>query len=321
VTGGAGFIGSHIIETLLELNQKVVCLDNFETGKRSNLATLKSTLGEDLWSNFHLVEGDIREMADCLKACSGIDFVLHHAALGSVPLSIEKPELCHAVNVVGSENIFHAAKQSGVKRVIYASSSAVYGDEQSVPAIETRIGTALSPYAESKHANELSAAALADSEMAIVGLRYFNVVGPRQDPNGAYAAVIPRWIEQFKQGGEPSIFGNGETTRDFCPVQNVVQANLSSALCQLPSELNSPVCNVALGKATSLNELYYILRDHIASQQECSPDLQPSYAPEREGDVRHSCADISFAKHTIEFAPSLSLKLGLSQTVNWYLQQ
>ena len=319
VTGGAGFIGSHLIECLLQMDQEVVCLDNFSTGSRENLNEILKSVGEQAWSNFTLVEGDIRQPDDGAQACAGVDIVLHHAALGSVPLSIEQPELCHNVNAVGSENIFQAAAKVGAGRVVYASSSAVYGDEQAVPAIESRIGNPLSPYATSKHANEIAAEQLATRKMAIVGLRYFNVVGPRQDPNGAYAAVIPRWISEFMGGVQPQVFGDGETTRDFCPVANVVQANLSAALCTLPDGENAPVFNIAMGNAISLNELFVILRDQIAAQGRCSKELQPVYGAERDGDVRHSCAAISSAETTISYQPCQTLEQGLSDTVNYYL--
>jgi len=301
------------------MDQEVVCLDNFATGRHANLNEIHKSVGEQAWSNFTLSEGDIRQPDDCAQACAGVEIVLHHAALGSVPLSIEQPELCREVNAVGSENIFQTAAKEGVGRVVYASSSAVYGDEQAVPAIESRIGKSLSPYASSKHANEIAAEKLATRQMAIVGLRYFNVVGPRQDPAGAYAAVIPRWISEFIEGDQPQVFGDGETTRDFCPIANVVQANLSAALCALPTGEASPVCNIAMGSATSLNELFVILRGHIAAQGWCSRELQLVYGAERDGDIRHSCADITSAETTIGYQPCQTLEDGLNDTVNYYL--
>ncbi len=325
VTGGAGFIGSHIVETLLELGQEVICLDDFSTGKQANLDHVRSRVSDEAWGRFQLIRGDIRNDEVCKKSCEAVDFVLHLAAQGSVVLSMENPALTHDVNVNGSARMLEAATEAGVKRFIYSSSSAVYGDETAVPALEDCLGTPLSPYAASKLIGEILAKNWSRSlGLSTVGLRYFNVVGSRQDPDGAYAAVIPRWIHELKSGIQPTINGDGKTTRDFCPVADVVHANLAAALVELPLSDDpglapSLVCNIALGSATSLNELFVLLRDGVAERGGPCADMEPLYGSFRDGDILHSTADIQCAIEGINYAPKLSFTEGLAETLDWFL--
>ncbi len=317
VTGVAGFIGSHLLETLLGLGQQVVGLDNFATGHAHNLDQVGAAVGDVAWAHFRLIEGDIRDDKTCAAAVAGVDCVLHHAALASVPESIENPRLYHDVNVTGFVNVLEAARSAAVERFVYASSSAVYGDEQRMPAVEDRIGRPLSPYALTKSLNEQYAHLYATAYgYPSIGFRYFNIFGPRQDPNGAYAAVIPRWIDALSKGEPCVINGDGETTRDFCHVANVVQANLLAATTDDPCALDR-VYNVAMGEATTLNELFVLLRDGLAQQDPRIGDAKPVYGPERAGDVRHSVADVGRIGAALRFAPEnqLSVAIGSMQAL------
>ncbi len=314
VTGCAGFIGSHLLEELLRLGQEVWGLDDFSTGHPRNLEEVRSLVGPEGWGRFHFLEGDLRDPEACREAVREVEFVLHHAALVSVPASLERPALAHAINVDGFQTLLEAARAVPCKRFVYASSSAVYGDEDTVPAREERIGAPLSPYAASKRINEIQAGLVSRCfGLPTAGLRYFNVMGPRQDPEGAYAAVIPRWTLQFLRGERPRIFGDGSTTRDFCPVADVVQANLRAALA--PAELLGGVFNIGLGHATTLEELFVLVRDALAELGLACAEVRPIHAPFREGDVLHSCADIDRARTRLGFQPSIGIESGLRATV------
>lgn len=319
ITGVAGFIGSNLLEALLKLNQQVVGLDNFATGYARNLEQVREEVGPQAWQNFTNREGDIRDLEDCRRACAGVDYVLHHAALGSVPRSIEDPLATHEANVTGFVNMLVAARDAGVKRFIYAASSSTYGDHPGLPKVEDVIGRPLSPYAVTKYANELYADVFARCYgVTSIGLRYFNIFGPRQDPDGAYAAVIPRWIAQFL-GGEPAtINGDGETSRDFCYVENAIQANLLAATTENPEALNQ-IYNVAVAERTTLNELFELER--VLLMERCSwvRDYRPRYTEFREGDVRHSQADISKAQKLLNYAPTHRIGEGLKQAMDWYI--
>jgi len=308
VTGGAGFIGSHIVEKLLSLDQEVRILDDLSTGKEANLAHLPSD------GALELLQGDLRDQAVCQQAVVGVDRIIHLAAMGSVPLSIERPETCHDINVTGTLNLFLAAQAAGVKRVIYASSSAVYGDDTLPHKVEESIGHSLSPYAASKRMNEIYAKTLYTCYgLEVVGLRYFNVFGPRQDPKGAYAAVIPQWIAAMKNGGEVRINGDGETSRDFCFVQDVVQANLLAAMTGL-SQSFGDVFNVGLGSATTLNQLFATLQT-LVQEQDGKTVAEAVYGDYRAGDIRHSCADTTKVRNVLGFSPEHSVADGLRITV------
>lgn len=313
VTGAAGFIGSHLAHALLALGQHVVGLDNFATGSRRNLLQVEAARSGT--AQFRFIEADIRDVSACDAACTGVDYVLHQAALGSVPRSIERPLDTHAANVDGTLNVFLAALRAKVRRVVYASSSSVYGDEPGLPKREPRIGEPLSPYAASKRMNEIYAGVLARTHgLSAVGLRYFNVVGARQDPDGPYAAVVPRWVAALAQGTRPVINGDGETTRDFCPVQNVVQANLLAATAA--GELSGRVYNVALGSQTSLNQLYALLRAGMHARGFDCAQLEPEYREFRAGDVRHSLADTSAAQCDLGYQPQVTLAQGLEAVMD-----
>jgi UDP-N-acetylglucosamine/UDP-N-acetylgalactosamine 4-epimerase len=314
VTGVAGFIGSNLLEDLLGLGQTVIGLDNFATGHSHNI---DEALGRKDSPGFRLIEGDIRDLATCRSACEGVDYVLHHAALGSVPWSIEDPLETNSVNVNGFLNILLAAREAGVKRVVYASSSAVYGDIADYPQVEERVGRALSPYAASKATNETYAQSFqASYGLQTIGLRYFNVFGRRQDPAGAYAAVIPRWIDGLLHGTPCQIFGDGETTRDFCYIANVVQANLLAALAEEPATCQS--YNVACGHAISLNELFALIRDQLAVADPIMANSKPRYEPYRAGDIRFSCAAIEKARQMLSFVPTHGVAEGISEAFQWY---
>lgn len=317
VTGGAGFIGSHLIETLLELGQQVAALDNFSTGHRRNLEDLLSANPD--WTNqLRIFEGDLENPGRCLEAAAGVDHILHQGALGSVPRSMEDPLASHQSNATGTLNLFEAARRAGVKRVVYASSSAVYGDEPNLPKVEERTGNLLSPYAATKAVDEVYANAYSRAYgMEFAGLRYFNVFGPRQDPEGPYAAVIPIWVSAMLRGEPIVIYGDGETTRDFTYVANVVQANLLAATVPTLAD-PSRVFNVAIGGQTSLNQLFAALRDQLRLLR---PDLKipdPVYRDFRPGDVRHSLADYSRAREELGFAPTHDLATGLALAMEWY---
>jgi len=319
VTGVAGFIGSNLLEALLRLNQKVTGLDNFSTGHRHNLEQVKELVGPEAWSNFNFIEGDIRNLEDCRTACRNVDFVLHEAALGSVPRSIEDPILANDNNISGFLNMLVAARDSSVKRFVYASSSSIYGDNPDLPKEESMIGRPLSPYAVTKYVNELYADVFARCYgTEVVGLRYFNVFGPRQDPNGAYAAVIPQWVAALIKNQPLRINGDGETSRDFCFVDNVVQANLLSALVGDAEAVNQ-VYNVALNERTSLNQLYAMMRSLLLEQFPHLEKHRPEYVDFREGDVRHSQADIAKAAKLLGFHPTHRIDQGLKQAMDWYV--
>jgi len=313
VTGAAGFIGSHLVESLLKLNQKVVGLDNYSTGFAVNIEEVRNQVSPLQRRSFRMIEGDITQPADCRKACRGVDYVLHQAALGSVPRSFENPLKTHLANTTGFLEILLAAHRANVKRVVYASSSSVYGDEKTLPKKEPRTGTPLSPYAVSKAMDELYAAVFGTGYgQEIVGLRYFNVFGPRQDPNGPYAAVIPQWIQALLSDKKTHVNGDGKTSRDFCYVANAVQANLLAATSdQGPGR----TYNVAVGARTTLNQLHRQLRKLTEAKD------RPQHREFREGDVRHSLADISLAKRELDFRPTHTLEQGLEQTVPWYRAQ
>ncbi|WP_281405387.1 NAD-dependent epimerase/dehydratase family protein, partial [Methylosinus sporium] len=321
VTGVAGFIGSNLLETLLELDQRVVGLDNFATGHRRNLDEVKSLVGPEQWRRFDFIEGDIRDLDACRRACDGVDYVLHQAALGSVPRSIADPVVTNGVNVAGSVNMLVAARDAGVERFVYAASSSTYGDHPALPKVEDAIGRPLSPYAVTKLVNELYAEVFARCYgMKTIGLRYFNVFGPRQDPNGAYAAVIPRWTAAMIAGDAVYIYGDGATSRDFCYVANAVEANLLAATTANPPG-SSQVYNVAVGDRTSLNELYAALRGLLAPSFPHLRRAEPIYRDFRPGDVRHSQADIGKAATHLGYAPAYRIGEGLSLAMPWYIAQ
>lgn len=320
VTGAAGFIGSHLAERLLACGQTVVGMDNFSTGKRANLAEVGERLGAEVWSRFELIEGDIRDPDRCRAACQDVEIVLHQAAIGSVPRSIADPQSTHATNVSGFVNMLDAARSAGVRRFVYASSSSVYGSDTTLPKREDRIGEPLSPYAASKLADEIYAGVFARCYgVGVVGLRYFNVFGARQDPDGPYAAVIPRWIAAIAGGREVTIHGDGTTSRDFCHVDNVVQANLLAALAADPGAINT-VYNVAVGQRSSLDALFRLL-DGLLRDQAGGIGLRPTYGPFRAGDVRHSIADVRKAREWLGYTPDFGLEEGVRRSLPWYLSR
>ena len=319
ITGVAGFIGSNLLETLLKLGQRVVGLDNFITGHRPNLDEVRTLVTPAQWKNFTFIEGDIRSPADCRAACNGADYVLHNAALGSVPRSLKDPLLTNECNVTGFLNMLVAAREAGVKRFTYAASSSTYGDHPGLPKVEENIGRPLSPYAVTKYVNELYADVFARCYgMQTVGLRYFNVFGPRQDPQGAYAAVIPRWIAGMICNEPVEIYGDGETFRDFCYVENVLQANLLAATAQNPEAVNR-VYNVALGDRTTLNELFEMIRVLLAERFEHLQSYKPQYRDFRAGDVRFSQADIGRARSLLGYAPTHRVADGMRAAIEWYV--
>lgn len=320
ITGVAGFIGSNLLQSLLELGQRVVGVDNFLTGYRHNLDQVRELVGPGAWRGFELIEGDVRDMAVCRQACDRADYVLHQAALGSVGRSLDDPLLCNDINITGQLNMLEAARHAGVRRMVYAASSATYGDHPGLPKQEQHIGCALSPYALTKYVNELYAGVYARCYgLETIGLRYFNVFGPRQDANGAYAAVIPQWIAAMIGKRQLVINGDGETSRDFCYVANAVQANLLAAMTIKPAAVNQ-VYNVALNARTSLNELYLLLHELLVERHAHLRDYQPQYAPSRPGDVRHSQADIAKATSLLGYLPTHDLRRGLKQALRWYEQ-
>lgn len=320
VTGAAGFIGSNLLETLLKLDQKVVGLDNFSTGHQHNLDIVKQQVG-DKWDNFSFYASDIRNPEDCQEACNNVDIVLHQAALGSVPRSIESPIVTNQSNIDGFLNMLVAARDNNVQRFVYAASSSTYGDHPGLPKQEDHIGKPLSPYAVTKYVNELYADVFARTYgLKSIGLRYFNVFGPRQDPNGAYAAVIPKWFDRLITDQPCQINGDGETSRDFCFVDNAVQANLLAGCTENIDAVNT-IYNVAYGQRTTLNELYNAIRDILAQQFPHTMGKEPDYQDFRPGDVRHSLADISRAQTLLGYAPSHSAQQGLKETANWFVKQ
>jgi UDP-N-acetylglucosamine 4-epimerase len=319
ITGIAGFIGSSLLEDLLALGQKVVGVDNFSTGHQSNLDdVLSRSSGGD--AQLKMIEGDIRDLKTCRDACEGADFVLHHAALGSVPWSIDDPLKTNAVNVDGFVNMLVAAKDAGVERFVYASSSAVYGDTPANPQVEETLGRPLSPYAASKTTNETYAVAFQMTYgLQTVGLRYFNVFGRRQDPAGAYAAVIPRWIASLLGDERCRIFGDGETTRDFCYIANVVQANLLAATVS-EEGATGRAYNIACAESVSLNQLFRMMRDRLAIEQPRFAKMEPQHEPFRPGDVRFSCANIDTARRMLSYSPTHTVSQGLADALEWYLE-
>lgn len=319
VTGCAGFIGSNLLETLLKLDQHVVGLDNFATGHQHNLDEVRATVGAERWARFEFIAGDIRDISACEQATKGVDYVLHQAALGSVPRSLNDPLTSNEVNVSGFLNMLTASHRSGVESFVYAASSSTYGDHPGLPKVEERIGKPLSPYAVTKYVNELYADVFARCYgFRTIGLRYFNVFGKRQDPNGAYAAVIPKWIDSMIVGEPIHINGDGETSRDFCFVENAVQANLLAAVAG--DEQKNEVYNVAVGDATSLNQLFdnlrKFLKDHGIDYQH-----SPIYRDFRAGDVRHSLADISKISKGLGYAPQYRIADGLAIAMPWYVNR
>ena len=314
VTGGAGFIGSNIIEKLLQQNNHVLCLDNFATGRRENIADF---IGRQ---DFTLLEGDIRDAEFCNKSVQGVDVVLHQAALGSVPRSINDPKTTNDVNIGGFMNMIWAAKQAGVKRFVYAASSSTYGDNNELPKLEHRIGNPLSPYAVTKYVNELYARVFSDLYgIETVGLRYFNVFGRRQDPNGAYAAVFPKFIASFLKHEAPMIHGDGSQSRDFTYVENVIQANELAATTTNPDALNS-VFNIAFGESNTLNELTREVKNLLALYDPAIASIEPVYGPERLGDIRHSLASIEKAQKLLGYQPEFDVHRGLKLAIDWYYQ-
>jgi len=318
VTGVAGFIGSNLLEHLLKLNQKVVGLDNFATGHQHNLDEVQSLVTPEQWARFTFIEGDIRNEKDCAKACNGVDYVLHQAALGSVPRSINDPITTNAANITGFLNMLVAARDAGVKSFTYAASSSTYGDHPALSKVEENIGKPLSPYAVTKYVNELYADVFAKTYgFRTIGLRYFNVFGKRQDPNGAYAAVIPKWTAAMVSGEDVFINGDGETSRDFCSIENAVQANLLAATADETAK--NEVYNVAVGDRTTLNILFDSLKE-VLSENGVVYEKAPVYRDFRPGDVRHSQADISKAADKLGYAPEYRIVEGIAKAMPWYLE-
>lgn len=321
ITGVAGFIGSGLLEELLNLNQTVIGLDNFSTGYQHNLEDVRAAVSEEQWSRFTFVHGDIRSFADCQAVCGNVDYVLHQAALGSVPRSLQDPIMTNSANIDGFLNMLTAARDAHVSGFTYAASSSTYGDHPDLPKIEERIGRPLSPYAVTKYVNELYAEVFARSyDFNAIGLRYFNVFGRRQNPNGAYSAVIPRWILSMLKDEPIYINGDGSTSRDFCYIENVIQANLLSATTNDLDSKNK-VYNVAIGDRTSLNELYYLIRNGLNLWREEQISAEPIYKDFRDGDVKHSQADITRIKTFLLYEPEFDIKEGLKQTLKWYIDK
>jgi UDP-N-acetylglucosamine 4-epimerase len=320
VTGIAGFIGSNLLETLLQLDQKVVGLDNYSTGHKRNLDLVKGAVSPAQWQNFRMIEGDIRNLEDCRSACAGTDYVLHQAALGSVPRSIEDPIRTNESNIDGFLNMLVAARDAQVKRFVYAASSSTYGDHPALPKVEPNIGNPLSPYAVTKYVNELYAGVFARSYgFKTIGLRYFNIFGRRQDPAGAYAAVIPKWVASMIKNEPVYVNGDGETSRDFCYIDNTVQANLLAATTDNPEAVDQ-VYNVAVSDRTSLNQLFEMIRALLEPRFPHLRDFKPTYRDFRVGDVRHSLADISKAKNLLGYAPTHRIDEGLKEAMDWYVR-
>lgn len=319
ITGVAGFIGSNLLETLLTLDQTVVGLDNFATGHQRNLDEVRSVVTREQWARFAFLKGDIRELEDCRHACNGVDYVLHQAALGSVPRSLADPITSNATNIDGFLNMLVAARDEGVKSFVYAASSSTYGDHPGLPKVEDTIGKPLSPYAVTKYVNELYADVFARSYgFTTIGLRYFNVFGRRQDPDGAYAAVIPKWTAALLKGDTVYINGDGETSRDFCYVANAVQANILAATTSNP-EARNQVYNVAVGDRTTLNTLFRLVKKALSSNGVHALQ-QLEYRDFRSGDVRHSQADISKATRLLGLKPTHTLADGLAEAAPWYVR-
>ena len=320
ITGVAGFIGSNLLETLLNLNQEVVGLDNFSTGHHHNLDQVKDLVAAEQWARFSFIEGDIRDLDTCGKACSGVDYVLHEAALGSVPRSIEDPILTNANNITGFLNMLVAARDADVRNFVYAASSSTYGDHPGLPKVEDTIGRPLSPYAVTKYVDELYADVFTRTyDMRCTGLRYFNVFGRRQDPNGAYAAVIPKWFAGLIRDEKLFINGTGETSRDFCYIDNTVQANILAACAQKADALNQ-VYNVACGERTSLNDLFDMIRQRVMPFHAQAAKAKPEYRDFRAGDVLHSLANIDKIKGRLGYEPEYSVQTGMDAAAKWYVE-
>ena len=323
VTGVAGFIGSNLLEKLLILNQKVVGLDNFDTGHQHNIdqaiQDANNITGKDLGNNFKFINGDIRQLDDCKQACNGVDYVLHQAALGSVPRSIKDPISTNRANIDGFLNMLVASKDAKVKRFVYAASSSTYGDHPDLPKVEDKIGNPLSPYAVTKLANELYAGVFAKTyNFKTIGLRYFNIFGKRQDPNGAYAAVIPKWVAAILNKEDVYINGDGQTSRDFCYIDNTVQMNLLAATTD-DDEATDQIYNVALNDRTSLNKLYQMIEEGLIQKTQGLQKKEPIYKDYRAGDVRHSQADISKAQTLLDYQPKYKISQGIDETMEWYV--
>ncbi|MCG7959054.1 MAG: NAD-dependent epimerase/dehydratase family protein [Candidatus Thiodiazotropha taylori] len=319
ITGVAGFIGSNLLETLLKLNQKVVGLDNFATGHAYNFDKVEAAVSTEQWSGFRFIEGDIRDLQTCHDACNGVDYVLHQAALGSVPRSLTDPITTNECNISGFLNMLVAGRDAEVKRFVYAASSSTYGEHPGLPKVEDKTGNPLSPYAVTKLVNEHYAQVFARCyDFNTIGLRYFNIFGQRQDPNGAYAAVIPKWVASMIDREDVFINGDGETSRDFCYIDNAVQANLLAATTTNPDATNQ-VYNVAVGDRTSLNQLFTKIRDILADRFDYLSDLAPVYRDFRAGDVRHSLANIDKASSLLGYQPSHNIDQGLTEAMSWYV--
>ncbi|MDG2252925.1 MAG: NAD-dependent epimerase/dehydratase family protein [Methylophilaceae bacterium] len=323
VTGVAGFIGSNLLEKLLILNQKVVGLDNFDTGYQHNIdqaiQDAKNFSGKELGGNFKFIDGDIRELKSCQQACKSVDYVLHQAALGSVPRSIEDPIKTNRANIDGFLNMLVASKDANVKRFVYAASSSTYGDHPDLPKVENKIGNPLSPYAVTKAVNELYASVFAKAYgFKSIGLRYFNIFGKRQDPNGAYAAVIPKWVSAILNNEDVYIYGDGETSRDYCYIANTVQMNLLAATT-VNDQATDKIYNVALNDRTSLNTLYKMIEERLIQRKHDLKNKVPLYRDFRAGDVRHSQANIEKAKSLLDYQPSHKVSKGMDETIDWYI--
>lgn len=319
VTGVAGFIGSNLLETLLKLDQIVIGLDNFATGYQHNLDEVQSLVTPEQWANFKFYEGDIHNFEDCQKACAGVDYVLHQAALGSVPRSIADPITTNAANITGFLNMLTAARDAEVKSFTYAASSSTYGDHPALPKVEENIGKPLSPYAVTKYVNELYAEVFARTYgFKTIGLRYFNVFGKRQDPNGAYAAVIPKWTAAMIAGDDVFINGDGETSRDFCFIENTVQANILAATTQ-NEQAENQVCNVAVGDRTTLNDLFNAIKNAL-NENEITYVKKPIYRDFRAGDVRHSQASINKIQSLLGYEPAKKINQGIELAMGWYVK-
>ena len=319
VTGAAGFIGSNLVEALLKLDQRVVGLDNFATGHRKNLNQLKDLVTASQWERFRFLDADLRVSHLCHEACTGVDYVLHQGALGSVPRSVADPVTSNEANVLGFLNIMLAARDAKVKRLVYASSSSVYGDHPDLPKVEDKVGNVLSPYAATKKFNEIYADVFARTYgFKAIGLRYFNVFGPRQDPDGAYAAVMPKWVASLLKKEPVFINGDGETSRDFCYVENVVQANLLAATTTNEDALNQAY-NIAVGDRTTLNDLYRAIHDGLRRRNPALPEQKPTYRDFRVGDVRHSLANVDKARRLLGYAPTHTMPQGLELALDWYV--
>ena len=320
VTGNAGFIGSNLTEFLLSHRQKVVGLDNFSTGHQHNIDDVLSTVGDEGAKNFTFIEGDVANFETCQKACKGVDIVLHQAALGSVPRSIADPVTSNRSNITGFLNILTAAKDAGIKRFVYASSSSVYGDSEELPKVEERTGNLLSPYAAMKMTNELYAGVFSRTyDIETIGLRYFNVFGRRQDPDGAYAAVIPKWVGALLAGEEIYINGDGETSRDFTYINNVIQMNLLAGTTT-NSDAIGEAFNVAVGGRNTLNELYALINKELKTHSPDFQEQQATYRNFRAGDIRHSNANISKAQKLVGYAPTHNIYQGMKEAIQWYIK-